>query len=261
MARHPHNKVLYKRYTDFSNLCLIQNRSLLWPDKEYWTLDSLHLIKKNIVDSQIFDIETPYQEKLKKLMSKLSSNEWAVICDIFYIYFLPSNHITFGKKVNDIAWAAQQAGIDLPPKDSDIWIAQKHGFTRTGIKYHLKYTQFWLIILFAIHVKEHENKDSVIGNHQVMQQSLDMILEAISKRNDRAYDMRHAMLHMAFPDIYEKIISTQAKERIVEEHGSKIKGPIPSDIDECIILIRKELAKEYDQPEGPFDFYKHLGNE
>ena len=44
MARRPDNEILYKTFREFLDICLIQNRSLLWPDKEFWTLDSLNAI-------------------------------------------------------------------------------------------------------------------------------------------------------------------------------------------------------------------------
>ena len=261
MARRPDNEILYKTFRKFLDLCLIQNRSLLWPDKEFWTLDSLNVVKKNFIDSPILARELSFEEKLEKQMMGSSKNEWAIICDTYYIYFLPSTHITFEKKQKDIHRAADKAGILQPPNNTENWEAQRHGFTRTAIKYHYKYAQFWLIILFAIFVKEHEDPNSVINKPHVMQLSLDMILDNIPNRVDRAYDMRHAMLYMAFPDYYERIISTRDKQRIIETYRGRVTKPMPSDIDESIRIIRNVLSKQYDKADRPFDFYRELKNE
>lgn len=256
MARRPNDEILYKVFRDFLSQCLIQNRSLLWKEKKVWTLENLYKVKERMIDSPVLGRELSFEEKLEKQMSGSSPNEWAIICDTYYIYFLPSTHITFKKKQKDIHWAAQQGDILPPSSSSKIWGAQKHGFTRTAIKYHYKYAQFWLIILFAVHVKEHEDSNSVINNHQVMQQSIDMILDSIPNRVDRAYDMRHAMLYMAFPDFYERIISTRDKKRIVEKYRNLIREPISSDTDESIRMIREVLSKKYDKNERSFDFYQ-----
>lgn len=73
-----------------------------------------------------------------------------------------------------------------------------------------------------------------------MQRALDDILDADGTA--RAYDMRHAMLYLAFPDRYGRIISTRDKEKIVEKFWDKKQGPVPPDVDEAIRRIRKALS-------------------
>ena len=41
MARRAENESLYIASNTFLNNCLISDKSLLWPDKKYWTLDTL----------------------------------------------------------------------------------------------------------------------------------------------------------------------------------------------------------------------------
>lgn len=258
MAHRPDNEILYKTFRDFMNQCLIKNRSLLWPEDNFWTIENLHSVKKRLIESPILGRELSFEEKLEKQMSGASAAEWGIICDTYFIYFLPSTYITFEKKINDISWAAQKGGLTTPQKDVEIWNAQKNGFTRTGVKYHYKYCQFWLILLFVIYVKEHEDPYSVINKPQVMQQALDVILENIQNRVDRAYDIRHAMLYMAFPAEFERIISTRDKKRIVEVFKDKFDDPLPSDLDESIRSIRSVLSEEYDKPDRPFDWYQDL---
>lgn len=216
MARRAENEILYKTFQDFLNLCLIQNHSLLWPEKEFWTLENLYSVKERMIDSPILGKELSFEEKLEKQMTGASKEEWAIICDIFFIYFLPSTYISYEKRLANISWAAQHGGIQLPSEEDKIWEVQKNGFTRTSQRYHIKYAQFWLIIMFAIHVKEHDDPNSIINNSQKMQQALDLILDGIPNKTDRAYDMRHAILYMAFPDFYERMISTRDKERLID---------------------------------------------
>jgi hypothetical protein len=155
--------------------------------------------------------------------------------------------ITFEKKIKNIRWAAQQGQLKPPPLDSELWGPLKLGFTRTGQKYHLKYLQFWLILLFALHVKSVTDPNSVVSSAEVMQRLLDDILHGIPKGTDRAYDMRHAMLYLAFPESYERIISTRDKERILDAYGQRVPEPLPSDIDQAILKVRQTLSKEYDR--------------
>lgn len=261
MAIRPDNEIMYEIFRSFLNQCLIKNRSLLWPSEKYWTLENLYALKKAMIDTPIEGKALSFEEKLEKQMEGASREQWAIICDTYYVYFLPSTHITFEKIIRDIQLAAQKGGIIPPERNELIWEAQKTGFTRTAIKYHVKYAQFWLIILFAIYVKEHDDPESVINKPRIMQQALDTILDNISKKIDRAYDMRHAMLYMAFPDHYERIISTQDKQRIIDTYRNIIKESMPSDLDEKVRMIRDVLSKKFDKKDRPFDFYQDLKDE
>ena len=154
MAKRTENEILYETFNSFLNNCLISDKSLLWPNKNYWTIDNLHALKRHMIDAPEYGNDLSFEEKLEKQLAEASEAEWAMICDIYFVYFLPSINITLDKIRKDIGWAASKAGI-IPPDASDpIWKTQTQGFTRTAVRYHIKYSQFWLIILFALYVKE-----------------------------------------------------------------------------------------------------------
>jgi hypothetical protein len=261
MARRAENASLYDTINTFLNDCLISDKSLLWPNKKYWTLDILKSLKRHMIDAPEYGSDLSFEEKLEKQLMEASEAEWAMICDIYYVYFLPSINITLGKIMKDIGWAASKASIILPDASDPLWKVQANGFTRTAIKYHIKYSQFWFIILFALYVKEHDFPESVIQKHAIMRHTMDMVLENIENRADRAYDMRHAILYMAFPDQYERIISTRDKQQILDTYQNQVKDPLPADLDDSLLLIRAELGKEYDKPDRKFDFYTDLKDE
>jgi hypothetical protein len=261
MARRPENESLYRTMNTFLDNCLLSSNSLLWPNKNYWTLEVVRSLRRHMIDAPEYGSDLSFEEKLEKQMAEASEAEWAMICDIYFVYFLPSTYITLDKIRRDIAWAASKANI-VPPDISDpIWKAQADGFTRTALKYHVKYSQFWFIILFALYVKEQDSPQSVIQKHMIMRQAMDMVLDNIENPADRAYDMRHAMLYMAFPDQYERIISTRDKQQIVEAYRSLVKDPLPVDLDDALLIIRNELGKKHDRPDRKFDFYSELKHE
>jgi MoxR-like ATPase len=258
MARYPEHQRLYDAFQQFIERCVLGDRSLIWPNEEVWTSENVAEIKRRMVDAPVFGGELSFEEKLEQQMRGASRQHWRLLCDVYYVYFLPSTFITFEKRQHAMHWAAQQGGLVLPPDDAEIWEAQRGGFTRTSLRYHFKYAQFWLIILFAHRLKERPDPETVARTPQEMQKILDEILEGIPSKNDRAYDMRHAMLYMAFPDHYERIISTRDKQRIVEAYRERLGGLVPTDMDEAIRSIREALSKEYDKPDRPFDFYWDL---
>lgn len=261
MARRAENESLYDTINTFLKNCLISDNSLLWPNKKYWALDVLRSLKRHMIDAPEYGSDLTFEEKLEKQLSEASEAEWAMICDIYYVYFLPSSSMTMNKIRKDIGWAASKAGIILPDVSDPIWNAQTKGFTRTAIKYHIKYSQFWFIILFALYVKEHDSPESVIQKPAIMRQTMDMVLDNIENRVDRAYDMRHALLYMIFPDQFERIISTRDKQQILDTYGNQVKDSLPADLDDSLLLIRAELGKKYDKSDRKFDFYMDLKNE
>jgi len=261
MARLPDKENLYKAFQEFLNLCVISDRSILWPNRNIWTRANVAEVKKRMVETPILGANLSFEKKLQEQMKDSSPELWAIVSDLYYVYFLPSAHITYERKRKDINWAADQGGLVPSPSNDEIWEALKLGFTRTTQKYHFKYAQFWLLLLFVNHIKEHPESSALITNPRELQNLLDSILDQIPNKLDRAYDMRHAILYMAFPDSYERIISTRDKERILERYRNVIAGSIPLDIDDAIRSIRNVLSKQYDKPERAFDFYKDLSQQ
>ena len=261
MAHRPNDTMLYSAFRNFLDNCIVKNNSLLWPDKEAWTRERVIEIKERMVDSPIWGGELSFDEKLKEQMKGSTPEHWAIICDTFYVYFLPSSFMKIHKKMGDIRKATEQGGLVPPPENSEIWDALKSGFTRTGQRYHLKYAQFWFILLFAYNAKGSENVPDIINSSKQMQELLDRTLESVPKRTDRAYDMRHAMLYLTFPDQYERMISTRDKERVIENYRKNISGELPADIDQAILKIRQALSPKYDKPDRQFDFYQELKDE
>ncbi len=261
MARSSEYEILYSAFDQFLRLCVLDDRSLLWPDEQVWTPENVAEVKRRLIETPIFGGDLSFDDKLQEQMKGALPQHWMILCDMFYVYFLPSDHIKLATKQSSIHWAAQKGGRTSPPAEAAVWKPQTAGFTRTSQKYHFKYAQFWLIVLFADHLKKQKDPAIVVRDSQKMQHLLDDLLASIPNKIDRAYDMRHAMLYLAFPDQYERIISTRDKEKIVETYHSRVEGPLPADLDEAIRKVRAVLSKKYDKPEHPFDFYTDLKSE
>ena len=66
MARRTENESLYTSINTFLNNCLIADKSLLWPDKEYWTLDVVRSLKRHMIDAPELGGNLSFEEKLEK---------------------------------------------------------------------------------------------------------------------------------------------------------------------------------------------------
>jgi 5-methylcytosine-specific restriction protein B len=255
MARRDGYEKLYTSFELFRDRCLLSDRSLVWPDAQVWTRTNVAELQRRLVENPI---TTPasFEEKLEAQLAGASKDLWVLMADLYFIYFLPSTFIKPFKKLGDIEWAAKHAGREIPSRSDPFWEPLEGGFTRTSMKYHFKYAQFWLLILFAENVKTAESPRAIIESPEAMQSCLDTILQGIQNPLDRAYDMRHALLYLAFPDEYERIISTRDKQRIVAEFGKMVKGKVPEDLDQALLRIRNEAGPELVSEGQALDFYQ-----
>ena len=260
MAKRSEFELIYEAFGDFVDRCISSNRSLLWPSDSVWTLENVREMKRRLVDSPLLGAETGFEDKLQEQLRGADPVLWKMISDIYFVYFLPSGFIRLEKKRHDVTWAAEQGGFRAPLDAVSIWEAQEAGYTRTSMKYHSKYAQFWLITLFALRVKETDDPERILSDPAVMQLLLDEMLENLPQKTDRAYDMRHAILYMTFPDQYERIISTRDKERIVEAYQSILED-VPNDVDQAIRSIRQRLPEVREDIDPGFDFYIDLRDE
>ena len=256
MARMTEFQPLYDAFRMFRERCLQQDSSLLWPDQNLWTLSNLERWKSQVIDNPNVGEGTNFNVRLEHQLIGAPQVLWGIAADLHYVYYLPSANIKFDTRLNNINWAAKHAGLTIPTAQDPIWEAYKKGFTRTGQRYHFRYAQLQLLIMFALKFKEEGKPIQILSNPNHVQTLLDEILETILSKGDRAYDMRHAILYLMFPDDYERIISTRDKERIIERYGTLISDE-QADLDDKLRQIRRSLSKTL--PEGAdFDYFTHL---
>lgn len=279
MARLPAHESLYHAYTAFRARCLVEDRSLLWPDQEVWTLSNLEQVRRRFVEGFIQGRMT-FREKLDTQLNGAPGEAWALVADCFYIYGLPSRTIRDATKQGWVRWAAEKANLLIPadtalPTDSapgfeDVWQPLRSGFAATGQKYNLKHAQMRLLVLLALEVKAaglpgSGERAAMLDTPAALQALLDGILAGIPLKIDRANDMRNAILYLAFPDDYEPILSNRDKDAILQVYGPHCSAALPPDRDAALRQVRQDLTgrlrTRFCDLDRPFDFYQDLREE
>lgn len=249
MSRSDENAHLYLAAEKFRDLCLISDKSLLWPEESFWTLDNLSDLKKRIVIDFIGGNEQTFEEKLGVQLNDAPPALWGILADMFYFYRLISYSMKFESKVNSINWLAQKGGLILPEMTNPIWEGLKKGFSNTGQFYNKKINQIVAMINIGIGVKKNPNPRELLLNSSALQKFLDNLPpEEISA------DIRHSLLYLLFPDRYESIISTRNKNDIVSYYVSKFNRSLPDDTDQALLQIRQYLI-EHPIENEPFKFF------
>jgi MoxR-like ATPase len=261
VARDPRFDHLYPAFSEFLECCIFDTRSITLPDRHAWTPENVAEVKRRLVDEPDFGPGS-FIDKLKLQMEGASPDQWVVLADAHYVYYLPPSSLRLSTKIDNVNWCLTQGGLNPPDYEAEFWEPfRKNGFTHVSQRYNLRYLQLWLILLFAHHLKQQGDPRAIVADHRQMQALLDRLLDEILSPSDRAYDMRHALLYLAHPGKYERAISTRDKEKMVETYREKIAGDVPDDLDEAIRQIRVALAPDYDQEDRPFDFYSDLKDE
>lgn len=240
MPRMTRHQPQYEAINKFKDLCLLQDKSILWPDQPIWTLLNLQQWKKHVVDRPNLE-DLSFKAKLELQLADAPPILWGLAADLHYVYYLPSASIRQATRLENINWAVQKSGLVMPPEADPVWIPQKDGFSHTSQKYHFRYAQIQLLALFALNLKESGQANQILSDASKTQSILDGILEATPVRGDRAYDFRHAFLYLLFPDQYEPIISTSAKEKIDSHYSDLVSSRLP-DIDARLLQIRQKLV-------------------
>ncbi|MFH1127297.1 MAG: hypothetical protein V1718_04275, partial [archaeon] len=221
---------LYAAFLMVIDRCILHERSILWPEQMLWTIENLQLLKDRFINSPILDKTLSFEEKLVLQLGDDQPQLWSIVADVYYIFYLPSTLWHFDTKIKGIRQFSERTSSGLPNNQSEIWKPMERGFCNTGRRYNQKYRQFWLLINFFLEIKNEGNAEEILSQRESFQNLLDREMNEFNAI-DRAYDMRHAILYLTFPDFYEPIISQRHKEMIVNAFWNQVGGEIPSDVD------------------------------
>ena len=271
MPHYPALEPLYSATTDFLTACWLEDRSLLWPSADVWTIATLEEMRRRFVEGFIEGSLT-FREKFEAQLSGAPREVWALAADSFYLYGLVSHSMRVQTKKALVEWPAEHyraaGGAPLPPDDAPIWQALGPGLAPTGQKYNLKHAQLRLLILAALEVKAaggpgSPQRQALLASPQALQSVLDGVLDAIPLKIDRANDLRSGLLYLAFPDHYEPILSNREKDAILQYYALPAPGAEPpeADRDAALRQVRAALQPRFARLERPFDFYTDLRGE
>ncbi|MBZ0286408.1 MAG: hypothetical protein K8I30_02255, partial [Anaerolineae bacterium] len=154
---------IYRAFGSFLTNCLGPGgHSLLWPEKAVWTPENIAEMKTRLVDNPMLGTDLSFSQKLQEQMRDAPQDLWLLLGDLYFIYYLPSMSIKPASKRAGIQWVLEQSQAPVITASPLIWDALETGFVRTGQRYHLKYLQQWLILLFAHQLKQQPDPQAVL---------------------------------------------------------------------------------------------------
>ena len=101
MAKHKGKETIYKVVDDFTQLCLSNNLSLLWPKREVWTVSNLANLRAALIDSPDESSDT-FFEKLQRQISQESEDVHRLAADLYAFYSLYTDWVKPETKLKDV---------------------------------------------------------------------------------------------------------------------------------------------------------------
>lgn len=251
MARYSEHDTskIYETANTFRENCLLRNGSLLYNEQEVllWRPELLESIHKAFVTSPD-EGDRSFIDKFRDQIQPAGPEVIRLAAELLSVYFLfPSNVGGFRKRqvVNEVlGWA----GDNLPETDP-VSQAFEHGIGSGGQGYNTR-RPFEIAFLIEFVKKWKalpiEQQQAAVNDPWRFQELIDDTEDAESKQ------LRHMLLHLLFPDSFERIASGTHKRRVIAAFAGLVQD-VHEDEDRQLLAIRQGL--EALMPGKTLDFY------
>ena len=249
MARHTEHDTskIYPAAEAFRTNCLLRNGSLLFADASVWRPDLLDRMHEAFVATPD-EGDRSFIDKFKDQVNKAGPEVIRLAAEILCVYFLFPSNVGGARKrqvVNEVlSWAG-----DILAESHLVSGAFSNGIGSGGQGYNTRRPfeiAFLIDLVIAWKKLPQDRQADMAADPWLFQEFVDGIEDAESKQ------LRHMLLHLLFPDHFERIASGNHKRRIIKAFSGLVSTE-PVDEDRAILAIRGELEKLL--PNQQLDFY------
>ncbi|HLU36396.1 MAG TPA: AAA family ATPase [Thermomicrobiales bacterium] len=255
MARIEGKERIYEVAELFRQRCLVQQTSLLWPDREVWTVENLDRYW-SVVPEHPDETGRNFFEKLNDQLADQLDVLHKIAADLMVIYSLSPTNIGAPRKLEYIdiirAWKS------LPDPEPHIHALLNDAFTdgiaHTGTGYLTSMPfQTYLYLHFSREViRNSVDPYDVQVTRRVADEAVDFIRKNPNTRRTTS-SARHLLLHMLFPDYFEDTASQEYKWRTLNAFREQAGVAPDEDLDDGLLAVRKHLEAHFGKG---FSFYQ-----
>lgn len=250
MARIAHAEELYLLAQRFCRTCIDEDGSLLFADIVVWTLPNLERLQSLLVNSRDVS-KRSFIEKFRDQIGTAGPDIIQLAAEVLLVYFLfpsPSSISGDTKRgtVNEVlGFCSKRIDNDHPAMK-----ALDRGIGGTGQGYNSRrIIELLFIIELAIKLKilNKEERQTLFARPWKLRDFIDGIDDGGSRQ------FRHMILHLLFPDHFERIASG-AHKGMIQSAFQSLAADDNVDRDEQLYTIRQRLSEIF--PDKVLDFYK-----
>ena len=237
---------------------LRRDDSLFTPGRAIWTRELLAELRERFLDGPSYP-EGNFFDKLEKLLADSPPNVYQLMAEVLYLHFLiiASDRMKGETKlagVNTVlGWSSEPLGI---PDELAAALEYGIGGPGRGFLSNRPY-QVGFLIEFVEHWKnlisgEMEDTLRDAWDFKKFATQMDIRSEYMRKSGPLIWTIqREALLHLTFPDIFERVFTVSQKSAIAEAFADLVDEQT-EDVDRKLYQIRQALEKKRKRD---FDFY------
>lgn len=257
MARYSnHNRAPIDAVVDrWREDCLIHDGSLLFPSERIWTVENLEELYNQFNLDLQEDPERTFEEKFAAQLADVTQATNRLAAETVAVYLLFAVNAINGPRKRELLNTILSWKGDSLPEESELPRALDAGIGNPG-QYFNNGRPFLVmyVVAFARRLKglgDDKRRDLLANPWR---------FKAWLVEEDRGEQMmRHILLHLLFPDEFERIASTTHKYRIraqliglVEADSSEGAGSdAEEDIDRQLLAIRTKIGELIPHGQGP----------
>lgn len=243
MARRPSADPIYALAAQFRERCLLGERSLLWSETPAWTAVNVKALRDAFMDNPD-EGDRSFFEKWEDQLRKSPPAIHRVAADLMALYCLfPTMGAARKAELVDtvIGWK-----LAATPPEVALTAAFARGIGDPGLGYQAY--RPWILAFILELVEEGKRTGIDWADASVVQP----LAHRVSKRVTRCAAARNVLLHLLFPEDYERIASDDHKQLILKRYP-ELAGDA-SDQDDGLARVRHALGQRLGRPS--FDFYE-----
>lgn len=241
---------IYQLAASWKTKCLLEGASLLWEGEQVWTKQTLEAFKACFTDRPDVSGDS-FEEKYRRQLDDENTNVTKLAAELVLIYFLFPSSVSGARKRELIQEIISWKQIELPKAAEEIMKPLDEGIGGPGLAYNTR-RPFEVGFLAEISLRlvslPIEERRAVLEDHTSLRKLFDEV------EGDSTRQSRDILLHLLFPDRYERMASRGHKQLIVDTFVEVLpKNQIPEDLDDRIFSIRERLEQLL--PGQELDFY------
>ena len=232
--------------------------SLFTPGKPIWTRELLGELRQRFLDGPSYP-DGSFLDKLEKMLAGSSPDVYQLMAEVLYVHFLiigpyQMKVVTKKNSLNRVlGWSSEQVQVPL-----HLVEALEPGIGGTGrgflsnrpyhVGFLMEFVENWK------HQKSGDREDPLRGpwDFKNFTTKINIRSEYMRKSGPRIWTMqREALLHLIFPDAFERVFTVNQKSVIAETFADLVAEPT-DDVDRKLYQIRQALEKKQKRD---FDFY------
>jgi 5-methylcytosine-specific restriction protein B len=241
---------IYGAAEQWRDKCLLKPGSLLWDTEEVWTTENLLGFKKQFIDQPDEATDKDFGTKFQEQLKDGPAGVYRLATELLFVHFLFTTSMRGDTKkwwIHEVVkWGELSLDDPLPILD-----ALDGGIGGPGESYNIRrWKELAAIDLFALDIvsKEPEERTELLSDHE-------QVRDVFVRNELDASQSSHVLLHLLFPEKYERIASMNHKSAIVTAFGSLLDDCDAEQIDDRLFVIRSKLEEIMKVEGGSLDFY------